>query len=136
MADLEAVLYDSSGCHLYYDTGDERIASIAQANQYEINVPGKLAQSDLELPDDSQICFQIEVTPEFNDEPQPSQYYTNTIIIPTIWTFYHCDPDLSAGNQYPGDQYYTLGESALEIEYESVETSRCAKTEFKVHQIK
>ena len=57
MADLEAVLYDSSGCHLYYDTGDERIASIAQANQYEINVPGKLAQSDLELPDDSQICF-------------------------------------------------------------------------------
>ena len=53
MADLEAVLYDSSGCHLYYDTGDERIASIAQANQYEINVPGKLAQSDLELPDDS-----------------------------------------------------------------------------------
>ena len=32
MVALEATLYDSADCHLYYDTGDERLVSIAQAN--------------------------------------------------------------------------------------------------------
>ena len=68
-------------------------------------------------------------------ESQPSDYYTNSITIQTIVSFYHCDPVFSAVENKPGDQYYTLGDTALEVEYQSLETSRCAKTAFDEHWI-
>ena len=81
------------------------------------------ASSDLTLPDDSQICFEYEVT------PNNSIYYTDSIIIKEIFTLYHCDP-VFPGPDVSITESYGLGGSALEIDIQSLETSRCAKTIF------
>ena len=75
------------------------------------------------LPDDSQICFEYEVT------PNNSIYYTDTILIKEIFTLYHCDP-VFPGPDVTMTESYGLGGTTLEVDIQSLETSRCAKTKF------
>ena len=99
------------------------LSTISAENDYYLNIPDLKASSDLTLPDNSQICIEYEVA------PNNSIYYTDSIIIKEIFTFYHCNP-VFPGPDASITESYGLGGTALEIEIESLETSRCAKTKF------